>query len=228
MKKLSIIILSLLLVLIVGQAAFAKNSISLNAGYAAEIYVGSTRLNSGINLGLSGNYYFTNNFSLSGGASASIFWYEGYTAVDLGINLFAKYDILKASLSNNIFNLGAQAGIVYATAFTNATSASLPNILFLAAGVYVDAYVTPKLNVFFDSKFPLGFFFFESGASDSFFFKKFFYDLKVGATYSVSPKINVGLEFGISNTNFSGAWNFLMSSYNSLILTAGAKVVYLF
>lgn len=227
MKKVTVVLLSMLLVLAMGQAVFAKGSVGLTAGYSGTVSGGSG-FASGLNVGISGDYYLINRLSLAGGASLGVAFIKNSTtsttALSLNANLFVKYDIVQISILSGLLKLGAQAGVIYDRVLTG-PFAFQRNALFLALGVYADAYVTSKINIYADLKFPLGLFDFVAGDSHGAFFEKFFYNVKIGATYAVSPKINVGIECGISNTNIISA---LMKSDSIYKFSVGAKVGYIF
>ena len=253
MKKLGIVILSLLLVLIVGQVVFAKGSIGLNLGYNGFYSVDISELDinnfdpndidyayvNGLGLRLSGNFYLINRLSLSGGAAIRMFYNEKVLSMDnsfeLGLNLFARFDIIKVSILSLLdINLGIQAGVMYDRLF----SSSLPaNVLFLAAGLYIDTSVTPRFNIYADLKIPFGSYVIGEKnvtfVDKSSFFKLFLYDAKLGATFLISPKIAVGVELSINNVTWTSILiNAINESfgtpYKSFEFAVGASLVYKF
>ena len=208
MKKAGIVILSLFLVLIIGQAAFAKNSLSLTVGG-----LGITDFNEiivGFEGEVSANIYLTNNFSLSAGASIHAFKPDSAFLYQLGIDFFAKYDVFKT----NTVDFGLQLGLI-----NNKPLGAALNCLFLAGGLYTNIYVTPKVNLYADLKLPFGVFVLEYSS----FFKLFFYNVKFGAAFEISPKIDLGIECNVNNTSA-----FVFASPKLFEFTVGAKLGYKF
>ena len=189
MKKCTVILAALLLVFSIGQATFAKGSLSLNAGYGffpKDTYYAEAV--AGINLNLSANYYLTNEFSLAGEVSALLI--KDVLPSFMHIELFAKYDLLKS----NTFTIGAQVGM---RETLNLSSGIDQYIVLFGLGVYGNYKVIPALNIFADFKvFPLN-----NSATVTYFL--FTYSANLGVAYAISDSIDLGIEAKISNSKIS-------------------------
>ena len=222
MKKTALIILTMILVLAMGQSVLASNSAGLKLGYVNEsgklhfVAPINTAFN-GFLIGLSADYYFNSNISAAIKANASfgtLAFGNGNTPAEykyftLDGQLFAKYD----AFSTSMFTIAPQLGVIYEYSSLKLEHALLPNTfsernmnsLFIAAGVFVNANISPKLDVYLDTKFPV--FYFVSDNLDSTsdskngFFEYFFYDLTIGGTYAIASNIGIGLEVTASNSN---------------------------
>ena len=193
MKKCTVILVVLLLVFSIGQAAFAKGSLSLNLGYGffpKDTY--SPSVFGGLSLNLSANYYLTNEFSLAGEVSALLV--KDIIPSFMHVELFAKYDLFK----NNTVTIGVQAGARDVFCLVDISEVQ-PYALFYGLGIY-GVYNISALDISADFKvFPT-----YSYAVLTFF--SFTYSAKLGVSYEISDSIGLGIEAQISNSKmqFSG------------------------
>ena len=232
MRKILITFLSVLIALLVCQTAFAKGNIGITLSYNRKSFtvdhpytlesitytLKKDLLENGFNLGLFGEYYVSNNFSLAGKFNVSFFsgemigsiWYQGNHLFDvtpinnkyiqIDFNLFGKYNVFEF----NTFNGGIQAGLM--DSFVKWNSNETANVFMLALGAYTNLKITNKLNIYTDFKFPLAFFVkYGEGYDDKGgFLKEFLYDISLGLRYDITSNINIGLKFNINNANLDG------------------------
>lgn len=203
MRKVTIVFLSMLLVLIIGQAAFAKGSIGLTAGYGKGF---DGAFPGGLMLKLSGDCYFTNNFSLAAVVSADLFFVGKVYLFDIDVSLFARYDLLKT----NVSTVGLQFG-----AMSLFTIGSGDVLLYAGPGIYANFNVAPKFSIYADAKLPVGVI--AIGGSGLDFVPLYIYNLTLGAGYLVTPSVNLGVELNFNN-------NFILLNRFSV----GAKLSYVF
>ena len=257
MRKLSIVVITLLLVLSLGQIVAAQETanIALKLGYDKKEYhqLGShypnntrTFVASAPIISLSGEAYIYDNFSLSVASNISFgHWNDSADVIStpdkhpffsISLNPSAKYTIL----SGNTYKAGVQLG-AYGEYFTFIFSEYYTyhfTGLFIIPGIYGEIYVIPKLKLSLDASFPI-FGIFEYYESDSVemegsnFFNVFFYDAKLSVLYDITPHISLGIEGVVSNTNaFALYWGVRnLSTKNNIAkpnFSIGVKVQYNF
>lgn len=218
MKKITVILLSMLLVLVVGQAAFANTKVGLAAGYCTFDYF------DGVFVDLSGTYRFNNWFSLAGDAFAAFGKYtddellKGFTVDG---HIFAKFDLY----SYGYFSIGAQVGVknnFYRGEDTIWSSSEGKDIkvtdsinkLSAGVGVFIDLYVAPKAKISFDLLVPVFYVVTIEGITET-MFGVAGVDFKFGVNYEITPKFDVGVELGIKAADL-------------FVFSIGAKVGYSF
>lgn len=186
MKKFFVVIVSLILILVLVQGAFAKNNVGLTLGYN-DMQFGhyddntqeSTRLiEKGFVIGLSADAYLINRLSLAGEINISINSQYGYeddwfdhNAKDeyaslwrctrLILHLFLKYEVFRVEIAN----VGVQAGFMSNSEFWKLYKKTenkwIDNgnelMTFFALGAYGEVNIMPKLNGYADLKFPIMF-----------------------------------------------------------------------
>ena len=250
MKKLSISI-AIILVLLVGQSAFAAyTSIGISVGYTnlsgkydltSIGYPTTNDTFNGVQAVLSSNYYSSSRLS----ALARIGLALGKTtSTDPGglvfdtfmanIHAFGKYEVI----SNQTFGISPQIGLILdierSEHYFNPSDKEEyeRTALLFAAGLYIRATITPRIDAYVDLKFP-----FLSVGSDSdavpdgftSAFKHFLYDVIIGATYEFLPNMALGLELNISN---AGVKQFISlasdSDLSSFGFSIGGKFEYRF
>jgi len=202
MKK-TLFLLSIILILAIGQPAFAKGNVALMIGYDT---ANTTVPISGVVIGLSADIYASDNFSLSGALTASALFStnSSYTT-----KLSAKYDLLKKP---NLV-IGLKAGVISSITFHR-------NILFLGPGIYATLSITPDIDIYADILLPLGPLDTYNMNLDLDFYN---YDVTIGALYSLSSRFSLGLEFVISNCN-----SIIPTGWRQTDFSFGAKVKYSF
>ena len=246
MKKTALIILTMILVLAMGQSVLASNKVGLSLGYINHsgkkevLTVENGYAYSGFLVSLSANYYFNSNISIAAKANASFGKIQysvasrnaaTYDTFEIDGHLFGRYDAFNVSM----FTIAPQLGVIYN--YNNSTlQVSVPNIdpkiashsVFVTPGFFVSANVSPKVNIYLDSKFPV--FYFNSVSindasptNENGFFKYFFYDLAIGGTYAIAPNFDLGIEATVSNSN-SLSMYLLDAEYSSVEFSIGAKV----
>lgn len=222
MKKFTTVLLAMLLVLVVGQAAFANFDISANVGYAMGI--GAKKFNA-VGFGVNGGYYFTDKIGIGVGVDGIIELGE----TDAFGNMFNISAVVKYNaFAFDAVDLGFQAGIV------DSIAKDKPNMLAVVVGAFVNADIANKVNLTADVKIPVYTMYKEvygdtPADNDAGFFKAFLYDAKIGVTYDVTPDISVGGQIGIGNINFSSVDSFKGDTNNNFsTLTIGVKAGYTF
>lgn len=186
MKKITMALLALLLVLAIGQSAFAKGSINLGVGYNKMLDSGAP---SGVSIKLDGYYYFTDNFSLAAGFGVNLYFIPDGVGQVYSIELFSRYDLLKTSVTT----IGLQFGLIDRIIIPGL------NILYVGPGAYAKFRVGSKTNIYADIKLPIGgaIAFVEVPQFVSFYV----YNITLGATYEITSNINVGVEANVNNVN---------------------------
>ena len=171
MKKITMVVLAMLLVASIGQAASAKGSVGAFAGYHV------TR--SGFSVALNGEYEFVNWFSLAAEAEVTIGkdgigdLFTGYS-----FDLEGKFTFLNIGK----FNLGAK---VFATA-----DLVVHDMLFVGPGIYANVTLFEKLKVELDYGCSLLGVDFVTGAA-GFLLLPYYADLRV--SYALSDNISLGI-----------------------------------
>ena len=131
MKKITIILLAMLLVASIGQAASAKASVGAFVGYD----VGAK----GFSVALNGEYEFVNWFSLAGEAEAIIVKDSGSIEAIYVLDLEGKFTFL----SIGKFNLGAK---LFVTGILN----YMGGIVYVGPAIYANVTLFEKLKVELD------------------------------------------------------------------------------
>ena len=210
MKKLTMAIVAIALVLCMAQAVMAKGEVGLKLGYdfktryydeSGEAY---DKTNSFL-IGLSGNYYVYDGFSLAAKASLALGKYEFFgqgeglaDSTQVNVHLFARYNVLEL----DAFSLGVQVGGIYeyySKAYLSVDVEWSHNLFFIAPGLYLNYDISQKINVYGDFKFPV-YYNISGDFSNAGFFKVLFYDITVGGAYKITPNIYLGLEAVVSNS----------------------------
>ena len=172
-KKVLVMLLSALVVLSIGQAAFASSNVGLTAGYgfggafAVEVY---------------GEYQFSDLFSLYGGARSYIV--SGGTAIYA--SLAGKFNIY----GNNTFNVGAFLD-VSTIGVIGGGNVLFPG-LFVGPGVYADVNIFEKINLYAKINFMMLLIPLMPGGSFDFGFN--ISHIAVGASYQITENISVGIK----------------------------------
>ena len=132
MKKITIVVLAMLLVASIGQAASAKGSVGAFAGYSV--------FTNGFSVALNGEYEFVNWFSLAAEAEATI----GKVGSGGEIEAFYLFDLEGkfTFLSTGKFNLGAKI-------FVSADIGGV-NMMFVGPGIYANVTLFEKLKLELD------------------------------------------------------------------------------
>lgn len=246
MKKTFVMILSLLLVLLVGQAAFAK-SISLLVGYdnTSRDYIHNISgpygddLTKSLMIGLSGEYELMDKLALSASATMITGKYvfnENNTngtakLFQLSIMLYAKYDLFK----QNNTSFGLQAGIIGTSQNRKyATYTVQGGALSIGAGLYANIGITPKFNLYADAKFPL--YTISKDITTEYtdyedrigLAKMFLYDVTVGISYDITSSISLGIEGAINNFSYLKLSTFNLPLDKFSNFSVGVKLTYKF
>ena len=231
MKKATVILLTMLLVLILGQAALAQASVGVRwaydfktrdysePGYTGD---GGYDVSESFLISLSGKYAFTNNIAIAAKFDYSIgtYYYDDWNGdietimpMHMNAHLFGKYTIF----GNDIFSVGAELGGIYDydyKYFNYDEFSYTRHALFGAIGVFGNVSVSPLIDIYADVKVPVYVYAFgkeydaaldaETDLDDyNGFFNTFFYDVTVGASYQVNPNARFGVEINVSNsTNY--------------------------
>ena len=191
MKKITIILLAMLLVASIGQVASAGASVGAFAGYNIA--------GKAFSVGLNGEYEFVNWFSLAGEAEVVIGKFgsgDEIGAVYL-FDLEGKFTFLKIGK----FNLGTK---IFATAFVTPGYSSL---LFVGPGIYVNATFFEKLKVELEygcSLLAVNF------AAGNVVFGPIPYFVDLGISYALSNNISLGIKgkMRISNVDLGLAFEY--------------------
>ena len=227
MKKLTMALVAIALVLCMGQVVMAKVDITagVKAGYEHRLYGDGdikTHEISAVSLGLSGNVYLINRLSLAleGDVLFGKWIYSSHPTDSsmkswVNIGLYARYDVLVGDK----YKLGVQAGASYDVLNLTVNGLRYYNYtaVFIVPGLFGAVELLPKLKLSADVKIPIGTWYegSYSPGKKSFFFKFFLYDTKLALTYEVMPNINVGVEAQISNMNAHGVlWLWEEMSYD--------------
>ena len=234
MKKITIVIMTMLLVLAMGQAAMAKvdATVGLTLGYDTREYRYDTSSNnyrthtpSALAIGISGNIYVMDrlSFALDGSMlfgvwndfASSSSTLSNFKFGAFNVQTFARYDVL----AGEKYKLGVQVGAIfdyldlkYASSFNPEKNAAF----FIAPGIYGEYEVLSRLKLSVDAKIPVYGMFERINISNgnivdegSYFLKLFLYDAKIGVSYEITPQINIGVEGKISNVNaYRLRWHF--------------------
>ena len=240
MKKTTIVIVAILLVLAMGQVVMASKGdatggIILGYDYKTRLSGGSgfnTNTTNSFMAGISGNYYVMEKFSISAKTLFTIGEYSftaggggtGKSAI-ISINVFGKYDIYVTDM----FIIGAKLGgsyehynLLLENEYMGYGEARIFNSFFVSPGVYASVNVSPKINIYGDFVFPVFTTIIDVEDSKSTYtgvFNYFLYDITLGAAYAVSPNITLGIE-----GNFYNASSYKLESEYSLSGGKGYKV----
>ena len=232
MKKTTVILLTVLFILSIGQAALAQTSVGAKLAYdfkTREYYEpandridGGYDVSNSLLISIFGKHSFTDKISIAAKFDYSIGayyyddWYgdvETIMPVHINTHLFGKYTIL----GNSIYNVGVELGGIYDYDYKyfNLDEFSYTrHALFAAVGVFGSVSVSPLIDIYADVKVPIYTYAFgkqydaydeEEYDLDSFsgFFEAFFYDVTIGASYQINPNIKLGLELNVGNaTNY--------------------------
>ena len=172
MKKITIILLAMLLVASIGQAASAKGSVGAFAGY--------NYFREGLSAVVNGEYEFVNWFSLVGEAGfnfINIFNKDESNRVEYSISLTGKFNFL----SIEKFNLGAEL-------FVGLVNISDLEVI-VVPGIYANIVVFEKLKLALE----LGAAVYSSDAGFGFMPKIAFFE----ASYMLSDSISIGIGIGV-------------------------------
>ena len=184
MKKITVIVLAMLLVASIGQVASAKTSVGAFAGYNIT--------GKGFSVGLNGEYEFVNWFSLAGEAEAIIMKKSGSIKAVYVLDLEGKFTFL----SIGKFNLGAKL-------FANVILSTGDGMGIVGPGIHADITVFDKLKVELD--YGIGLFLTNFVNTAAFVTIPYFADLRI--SYALSDNISLGirgkwrvevLDFGLS------------------------------
>ena len=172
-KKLLVTLMTVLVVLSIGQAALASSNVGLTAGYgfggafAVEAY---------------GEYQFSDLFSLYGGAKSYIVSGGGLVYADVA----AKFNIY----GNNTFNVGALLDVSIMGIIAGG-NVFFPGI-FVGPGVYADVNIFEKINLYAKINCIVVLIPLMSGGSFDFGFD--ISHIAVGASYQITDNISVGIK----------------------------------
>ena len=172
-KKLLVALMTVLVVLSIGQAALASSNVGLTAGYgfggafAVEAY---------------GEYQFSDLFSLYGGARSNFVSGGGLVYADVA----AKFNIY----GNNTFNVGAFLDV--STMGIIARGNVLFPGIFVGPGVYADVNIFEKINLYAKINFAIFHIPLISGTLFGFGFQLM--HIAVGASYQITDNISVGIK----------------------------------
>ena len=172
MKKITMVVLAMLLVASIGQVASAKGSVGAFAGYSLSA--------NGFSVALNGEYEFVNWFSLAAEAEATI----GKNVDTDKIEAIYLFDLEGkfTFLSTGKFNLGAK---VFATA-----DIGILNLMYVGPGIYANVTLFEKLKLELDYGCGLLGVDLATGAS-AFVLIPYFADL--GVSYALSDNISLGI-----------------------------------
>ena len=235
MKKLTIVIMTMLLVLAMGQAAMAKvdATVGLTLGYDTRNYrYDSTSVNdyyrtyalSAFAIGISGNIYVMDRLSLALDGSMLFGVWNDFASYSppssnfkfsaFNLQAFARYDVL----TGEKYKLGVKVGAIYDYLDLKNSSWDVEkySAFFIAPGIYGEYEVLSRLKLSADVKIPVYGLFVGTRLSNgntflegSYFLKLFLYDVKVALSYEITPQINIGIEGKINNVNvFRLRWHF--------------------
>jgi len=172
MKKITIVVLAMLLVASIGQAASAKGSVGAFAGYSI--------FTNGFSVALNGEYEFVNWFSLAAEAEATIGKYGsgGKIGAYYLFDLEGKFTFLNIGK----FNLGAK---IFATA-----DIGVFNLMFVGPGIYANVTLFEKLKL--ELEYGCSLLGVNLAAGNVVFVPEpYFADL--GISYELSDNINLGI-----------------------------------
>lgn len=220
MKKATIILLSMLLVLAIGQSVSAKANVNLAVGYS-----GFSDFE-GFSIDISGGYAFNNWLSLEGDI---LFAYGQDEESNFNLKIFAldadvlvkftlyKYGYLTFGLEAGFKNAFAKYDYVASELVEDILVPKLKesskNSFGIGPGFFFNLYFAPKTNLYLNAFFPLLLVETENGKTDFDFGVDF--DYKLGVKYEINSSFDVGIEiFGMNGAKH--------------ILGAGAKVGYKF
>ena len=195
-KKLVVILLSALVVLSIGQAAFASSNVGLSAGY-----VGATGTKF-FGAEVFGEYQFSNLFSLGGDLNMG---FLGGGSIRGYANLMGKFNIF----GTNLFNVGALLNVATAYEIYNGVNFSQ---IHVGPGIYGEVNLFDKLSISATAKFTMLYVELATGATTTnFTFKPTSIHLSV--SYGITDNIAIGVkgmyEFGnVYSVGLTAQYNF--------------------
>ena len=219
MKKFIVLAMSLLLILSMGNIAFARNYVQLDLSYVGDFYTtssGSGNRTSDISIGLSGEMNIINAFSLNANIGVV---FDNFTELQRG-NVDYKENVLSLDatligkyfvVNSGIFDLALGAEINYINEALNIPDFSL-NTLNLGLGIYASVNISSKLNLYGSVSLPMANLSWgqydssEKYTSGSFSFGS--PTLVLGAKYSIFANFFLGFELA----NFQSAPQQMMIS----------------
>ena len=212
MKKLTMAIVVIALVLCMAQAVMAKVDITLGVKAGYEHYMSSYDSSYGkllfwvnlFGLKINGQFDFTNKLGVLAqiGIGLGTHRYEPLTieaVLNLEASIFAKYSIF----ANNVITIAVQGGLKGAYYTYDNLDHDEIKILFITPGIYVNANINLKLRIYTDIKIPVFYVGHSTWAEfeeDQGFFKYFLYDVALGVSYDISPAFSIGIEATSDNT----------------------------
>ena len=246
MKKLTMALVAIALVLCMAQVAMAKVDITagIKAGY--EHYM--TNYDEGgiiyqanlFGLKVNGQFDFTNKLGVLAQIGIGLGKLKESEAgndmtanvLKLNFSTFVKYGIF----ANNLIDVAVQVGLSGVYAKDDIWGGNEIKILFVTPGICVNVNINSKLKVYTDIKIPV----FYVGSStwadfeeDQGFFKHFLYDVTLGLSYAISPVFSIGVEATTDNTYTDIVSGMVQSKANNNKFayggfTVGMKVNYKF
>lgn len=206
MKKITVIILSMLLVLVVGQTAFSKSYIQLEGSYYGTITSNnlSTYPPKLFTLGLSGKYDFTDKVSLVG--TFSFHSVSEALSSSVGpvyeVDLYTRFNIFNRK---NI-NVGLNVGLMYQGYLSHpqASQERWYNDIFLIVGAYGEVYLSPKIKAYGEISMPIinaSLYTISTYSTSRYWVIRFlssnssYFTGKLGIQYEITPRIFLGLEY---------------------------------
>jgi hypothetical protein len=187
-KKLLVMLLSALVVLSIGQAAFAGSKAGLSVGYV---------FGSGVDLigfEVFGEYQFSKLFSLGGDMNMVFIG----TSIVGSANLMGKFNIY----GNSLFNVGALVNVTGNYDTWGAGGAFRFAELHLGPGIYGEVNLFGKLNISAAAKFTMLFVNFDSVTVDTnFVFRPT--SIHLAVSYGITDNIALGVK-GLYSVNQAG------------------------
>jgi hypothetical protein len=176
-KKVLVMLLSALVVLSIGQAAFAGSKAGLTAGY---VYVDEFKIN-GFGFEVFGEYQFSKLFSLGGDVSMAFL--DGL--IEGNASLMGKFNVY----SNDLFNVGALLNV--STKYYVYSALGF-NELLVGPGIYGEVNLIDKLTISAAAKFTLLVIELYGSNDASFVFRPT--SIQLGVSYGITDNIAIGVK----------------------------------
>ena len=193
MKKITVLMISLVLVFSLGQVASAKIDAGVHLGYS-NVELNDRDLE-GLAVGLSGSYFLNDRWSFNGlvdiGSHSDS---NDSSVISLVLSASARfhlytYDGWNFSLQAGITNY-LLSGPIYNSGTSTFESYTYDS-LCIGLGLYTTTYYSPKINTFIDAMAHIVGMNFGSKSAGFRFLNSF--EFNIGIRYTINPLINVSL-----------------------------------
>jgi len=252
MKKMAVVIIAILITMSIAHTVSASGSVGITIGYGKRGFTSNFNMpdptiresdRRAITIGISAGIYVVDRLSIAFNGTYLMGKHsvkyndvrrEAPSFSGVNLHLFGRYDVLASSK----YKIGVQVGAIYellkdrmdfSGSGTNYevkhTYEGTLSTISIAAGIYGEVEVLPKLSIFANAKIPIVEW--KSGdavakldrkvlnnpllddvteyqfsrLTENTFWKKFMYDIELGLKYQINPKVSVGLFGHISNIN---------------------------